>query len=75
MSAALSIYEGGSPLDSPLALFIVQMLLVVIISRVLTKLFKYIKRTSPSLSVAHLVCKHPDSRVRWILCCRLQSLL
>jgi hypothetical protein len=44
MASGHSAPFGEGPVETPLALFIVQMLLIVIISRVMAYLFKYIKR-------------------------------
>jgi hypothetical protein len=42
----MGVYEGDNPLEkSPLALFIIQMLIVVIVSKALSYFFKFIKRT------------------------------
>jgi hypothetical protein len=49
-----SIYDGNSPLESPLTLFIAQLVIICTLARVLTKLFSYIKRIAPSrLTLLH----------------------
>jgi hypothetical protein len=44
-AAGGSIYDGNSPLGTPLTLFIAQLVIICTLARVLTKLFAYIKRT------------------------------
>jgi membrane-anchored glycerophosphoryl diester phosphodiesterase (GDPDase) len=46
MAGPSSIYEGVNPLlTSPLDLFIIQLIIVVIVAKVLSYFFKFIKRT------------------------------
>ncbi len=40
----MSVAEGELPISTPLTLFLVQLLLVVTMSKLLSALFKYIKR-------------------------------
>ena len=46
----MSIFEGDNPLDgSAILLLLLQLILVVVLSRILTKILRYVKRSSPSL--------------------------
>lgn len=44
----MSIATGENPLDTPLGLFIIQMVIIVVMSRLLTWLFKFIHRKTDS---------------------------
>eukprot|EP01114_Cavostelium_apophysatum_P020186 TRINITY_DN6698_c0_g3_i1.p1 TRINITY_DN6698_c0_g3~~TRINITY_DN6698_c0_g3_i1.p1 ORF type:complete len:757 (-),score=198.52 TRINITY_DN6698_c0_g3_i1:9-2279(-) len=41
---ALSIYDGGSPIQTPLTIFLIQLLMVMVVSKLLAFLFKFIKQ-------------------------------
>jgi hypothetical protein len=51
MGGPSSIYEGVNPLaTSPLDLFIIQLIIVVIVAKILSYVFKFIKRTAQAPS-------------------------
>jgi uncharacterized membrane protein YjjP (DUF1212 family) len=58
----MGVYEGDNPLEkSPLALFIIQMLIVVIVSKALSYFFKFIKRTLPPPSPVTMTATMQDT--------------
>lgn len=54
-AAGGSIYDGNSPLGTPLTLFIAQLVIICTLARVLTKLFAYIKRKWPHSIYFHFL--------------------
>ena len=49
----MSIAAGESPISTPLTLFLVQLIVIVVLCRLLAFLFRYIKRMS-SFNASHL---------------------
>jgi hypothetical protein len=63
-AAGGSIYDGNSPLGTPLTLFIAQLVIICTLARVLTKLFAYIKRNLRPHSFLFIITLNLISRFR-----------